>query len=83
MITATDESLLLSLLDRGRLSERKIARIVGVSRGTVRSRKAGYRGRVVKRCSKCGARLTRIPCLICQRRKAARMRGFGGAGLRE
>lgn len=79
MIPETKERIVLDLLGRG-LSERKIAARGQVARGTVRSRKFGYRSRRTRpsdnqpaaqtaprddRCPTCHAKLTVIPCIAC------------------
>ena len=74
MISELKEQALLDLIDRGQMSERKIADKAGVARGTVRSRKSGYRGRqdiaaVNNRCPTCGAKLAEVPCRACQLRR--------------
>lgn len=81
MISELKERLVLWLIRDGGLSERQMADRAGVARGTVRRRKAGYRGRVMEpaaivpharpACPICGATLsdfTDRPCLACQLR---------------
>jgi hypothetical protein len=69
------------LLDENRHSQRRIAEIVGVGRGTVNAIAAGKRGyhgrehdveteadeRVAVRCPGCGARVY-LPCVLCRAR---------------
>jgi len=74
---------ILRLLAEGRLSQRKISRVVGVSRGTIGAIAKGHRPRVrtteerwgdpnrslgpPKRCGGCGG-LVYMPCLLCRTR---------------
>ena len=69
VISEDQEKLVLDLIQRGQLSEREIAEAAGVARGTVRSRKAGYRRKTAwGRCS-CGAWcLLPLPCRACRLR---------------
>jgi len=65
------------LLDEGRVSQRQIARDLGISRGTVNSLATGRRGDYgrepteadplgpTERCPTCGM-LVRIPCVYCR-----------------
>lgn len=77
MLSIAKERLVLELLSLGDLSERKVAAKAGVARGTVRSRKAGYRGHdgveniaiADDRCPVCGATLSEIPCRACRLRR--------------
>jgi len=73
------------LLDEGRLSQREIARVSGISRGTVGSIAQGKRPRVrtsddtfldptrplgpPRRCPGCGG-LVYLPCLLCRIRES-------------
>ncbi len=75
---------ILGLLAEGRLSQRKIARFVGVSRGTIGAIAKGHRPRPrrtedrwgepirplgpPRRCNGCGG-LVYLPCLLCRMRK--------------
>jgi transposase len=72
MLSLDAESHLHSLIYRRRFSERQIAAEAGVSRGTVRSRLQGIRGRPAPtvRCGRCGALLTETPCRACRLRLA-------------
>ena len=68
----------LRLLDEGRLSQRSIARVVGVGRGSVNAIAKGERGylgahavedlvmrsSIVQRCPGCGGRVF-MPCVYC------------------
>jgi Helix-turn-helix domain len=79
MIAQTTVDEILHLLDAGSLSQRKIARRLGVSRGTVNALAQGKRpahlGRTdfedfappigpPRRCPGCGG-LVLMPCLLC------------------
>jgi hypothetical protein len=75
---------ILRLLGEGHLSQRKIARTVGVSRGTIGAIAKGHRPRVRRsaerwadpdrplgppsRCGNCGG-LVFMPCLLCRVRQ--------------
>jgi hypothetical protein len=75
---------ILRLLAEGRLSQRKIARTVGVSRGTIGAIAKGHRPRIrrsverwadpnrplgpPRRCGGCGG-LVVMPCLLCRVRE--------------
>lgn len=75
---------ILRLLAEGRLSQRKIARAVGVSRGTIGAIAKGHRPRVrsvedrwgdwgqplgpPRRCGGCGG-MVFMPCLLCHVRR--------------
>jgi DNA-binding CsgD family transcriptional regulator len=71
------------LLDEGRLSRRSIARITGISRGSVNAIANGDRGLVgaelqnevvrslvAERCVACGG-LVYMPCVLCEARRYA------------
>jgi hypothetical protein len=84
MVDASTVEEILSLLSAGNLSQRKIARKVGVSRGTVNAIARGKRSssptrpRVSHdylmpagpptRCPTCGG-LVKMPCLLCRVRE--------------
>jgi hypothetical protein len=67
VISESKEKMIVTLIEAG-LSERAIAAEAGVARGTVRSRKAGYRQKGHwGRCG-CGAWVL-LPCRVCQLRQ--------------
>jgi len=84
MISQAIVDQILRLLADGRMSQRKIARAVGVSRGTIGAIAKGHRPRVrrvedrwgrsirplgpPKRCRGCGG-LVFMPCLLCRVRE--------------
>lgn len=73
---------ILRLLAEGRLSQRKISRAVGVSRGTIGAIAKGHRPRIrtteerwgdpnrslgpPQRCGGCGGLVYMTPCLLCR-----------------
>lgn len=75
---------ILHLLAEGRLSQRKISRMVGVSRGTIGAIAKGHRPRIratedrwgepirplgpPRRCGGCGG-MVYMPCLLCRVRE--------------
>ncbi|MEM9187507.1 MAG: helix-turn-helix domain-containing protein [Planctomycetota bacterium] len=78
MLTTDKVNEVRRLLNEGRLSQRKIAKQLGVSRGTVNALATGRRGDFgreptearpesgpPKRCPTCGM-LVYLPCVYCQ-----------------